>query len=381
MTLGASPAPAGPVAPPADLSSVPTPALVIDHRRVQRNIADMAGRARDAGVALWPHAKTHKCAEIAARQLAAGAAGLTVATVAEAEYFAAHGVGDLLLAYPPVGDWRLDRLTAVARRARVRVVLDDVAVLPALIDACRGASVQIPYLWEIDCGAGRLGTPPGEPAAEAVAGLPRTSECPFQGVMTFAGQAYAAADDAALARVARAERDALAVTAAALAGRGIDCPVRSGGTTPTAHHLTSGGPMTEIRPGNYVFYDATQAALGIVDAQRCALSVLATVVGRPAPDRVILDAGSKALAAERMTTRTPGFGFVCGHPGLRVQRLYEQHAIVHADAPSHLSVGDRVRVVPNHACAAANLHRTALVVDDEEELVDIWTIGAAGPGG
>ncbi len=361
------------------LGTVPTPALLIDRERLEANISDMAARARTLGVALWPHGKTHKCAEIAALQRDAGAAGLTVATVAEAEYFAAAGAGDLLIAYPPVGDWRLARLTGLAASARVRVVLDDVDVLRELIDACRAAGVRIPYLWEVDCGTGRLGTAPGQATVDALAHVPQAAECPFDGLMTFGGHAYAAEDEAALDAATAAEYDTLAVTAQALAQVGIECPTRSGGTTPTTHRLRPGSGLTEVRPGNYVFYDATQVALGVVEPERCALSVLATVIGRPARDRVILDVGSKALAAERMTPRTPDFGLVAGHPQLRVARLYEQHAIVHAEGSCTIDVGERVRVVPNHACAAANLHREALVVE-RDEVIARWAIGAAGPG-
>jgi D-serine deaminase-like pyridoxal phosphate-dependent protein len=129
----------------------------------------------------------------------------------------------------------------------------------------------------------------------------------------------------------------------------------------------------ELRPGNYVFYDATQVALGVVGLERCSLSVLATVTSRPAPDRLILDSGSKALAAERLSTLTPGFGRIERHPGLRVDRLYEEQAIVHSDAPCELPVGARVRVVPNHACAAANLHSQMHVVE-RDEVVDVWPV-------
>lgn len=379
MALGAtsSAARAGGGSP---LDAGPTPALVIDRDRLRRNITEMAKRARDADVALWPHGKTHKCAEIAMLQREAGAAGLTVATLAEAEYFVAAGGTDILLAYPPVGAWRLKRLVALAKRARLRVVLDDASVLGELIAACRSGGAQIPYLWEVDCGTGRLGTAPGEATALAIGAAPRAEECPFDGLMTFGGHAYGARNDDELDQVAQAERDALAASAAALSGRGLGGAARSAGTTPTSHRLRRGSGLTEMRPGNYAFYDATQVALGLVGPERCALSVLATVVGRPSPQKVILDAGSKALAAERLTPRAEGFGLVCGHPQLRVERLYEQHAIVHSDEPCHLALGERVRVVPNHACAAANLHRQALIVE-QDEVVDIWNIGAAGPGG
>jgi D-serine deaminase-like pyridoxal phosphate-dependent protein len=261
-------------------------------------------------------------------------------------------------------------------------VLDDAGVLARLIQACRAAGVVIGYLWEVDCGTGRLGTAPGEATTKAIASAPRGPECPFQGLMTFGGHAYAAADDADLDRAAEDERDALEASAEALRGAGIDCPVRSAGTTPTAHRMgTRTAPtITEMRPGNYVFYDATQVALGLIEPSGCALTVLATVIGRPDRRRVILDAGSKALSAERLTPRAPGFGLVLGHPELTVERLYEQHAIAGAPHGSGLQVGDRVRIVPNHACTTANLHRRALVAENDD-VVDVWSIAAAGPGG
>jgi D-serine deaminase-like pyridoxal phosphate-dependent protein len=370
----------GKPSPAGSLRTEATPALVVDRDVLIANVAAMAERARTAGVALWPHAKTHKTAQIAALQREHGAAGITVATLAEAEYFATEGFHDILLAYPPVGDWRLARLADLARRARLRVVLDDAEVLAGLMQACRAAGVVIGYLWEVDCGTGRLGTAPGEATATAIAGAPRGPECPFQGLMTFGGHAYAAADDAELDRAAEDERTALEMSAHALKAAGIECPVRSAGTTPTAHRLHVDTGITEMRPGNYVFYDATQVALGLIEPPGCALTVLATVIGRPDPRRVILDAGSKALSAERLTPRAPGFGLVLGHPELTIERLYEQHAIVGAPLPTRLRVGERVRIVPNHACTTANLHRRALVAQGAD-VVDVWSIGAAGPGG
>jgi D-serine deaminase-like pyridoxal phosphate-dependent protein len=361
------------------LLTMPTPALLIDRRALMANVQEMANRARRAGAALWPHGKTHKCAEVAGLQRSHGAAGLTVATLAEAEYFAAAGFQDILLAYPPVGEWRLRQLAALARHTHIRVALDDAEVLENLIGACRLTGARVPYLWEVDCGTGRLGSPPGEGTAAAIHAAPSAPECPFGGLMTFGGFAYGAADDAALDAAAHAEREAIHQTARELQNRGISVPTRSAGTTPTTSRLGPGSGIDEIRPGNYVFYDATQVALGIVERERCALSVLATVVGRPDPRRLILDAGSKAITAERMTERAEGFGFVRDHPELTVARLYEQHAIVTAGAPSDIPVGARLRIVPNHACTTTNLHRRALIVEDGE-LLDAWSIGAAGPG-
>ncbi|HZQ03877.1 MAG TPA: alanine racemase [Gaiellaceae bacterium] len=360
------------------LESVPTPALVLDRSVLVENIAGMAARAAAAGVALRPHAKTHKSLAVASLQREHGAEGLTVATVHEAECFARAGFDDVLLTAPAIGAWRLERIVELAREARVRVSVDSTEAVTALDDACRLAGVAVGFLWEVDCGVGRFGTPPGRPSADAVAraaGAARYAS--FDGLLAFGGHAYAADDDAALDAAARDERAAVIETAELLRERGIDVPVLTVGTTPTSHRLGAADGITEIRPGNYVFYDATQVALGVVPLERCALSVLATVVSRPAPGRVILDAGSKALAAERLTPRTAGFGVVRGRPELRVERLYEEQAIVVADGASDLRVGDRVRVVPNHACTAANLHDELLVVEDGD-VVDVWRVDARG---
>ena len=356
------------------LDEAVTPALVVDRARLVANVRDMAARASSLGVALRPHAKTHKSPAIAALQRDHGAVGLTVATVTEAEGFAAEGIDDLLLTAPPVGHWRLDRLTTLARRARIRVVVDGAEVVAALDEACRRAAVEIGYLWEVDCGVGRFGTAPGAPSADPIAEAVEASRnASFDGLLTFGGHAYGATSPDAITSAARDERDAITRTVSALADRGIEARVRSVGSTPTSHAMRSGDGITEIRPGNYVFYDATQVALGVVPPERCALSVLATVTSRPAPDRLILDSGSKALAAERLTTLTPGFGMIAGHAELRVERLYEEQAIVHSDEPCDIPVGARVRVVPNHACAAANLHSQMLVAE-EGTVVDVWPV-------
>ncbi len=356
------------------LSDLVTPALIVDRDRLNANISAMAARAKALGVALRPHAKTHKSPAIAALQRAHGATGLTVATLTEAEGFADEGADDLLITAPPVGEWRLERLLALARRVRIRVAVDSVEVVAALDRACARHQTEIGYVWEVDCGVGRFGTAPGVASADPIAqSVGVADHASFDGLLTFGGHAYAATGPDEIAAAARDEHDAIEQTVSALADRGIEAAVRSVGSTPTAHAMRSAEGITELRPGNYVFYDATQVALGVVGPERCALSVLATVTSRPAPDRLILDSGSKALAAERLSTLTPGFGRIERHPGLRVDRLYEEQAIVHSDAPCELPVGARLRVVPNHACAAANLHSQMHVVE-QDEVVDVWPV-------
>jgi D-serine deaminase-like pyridoxal phosphate-dependent protein len=341
------------------------------------NIASMAKRTADAGVELWPHTKTHKSVRIAELQRAQSAAGLTVATLREAACFADAGFDRLLVAYPPVGAWRLDALLELATRTELRVVVDSVESVERLHESIGTAGPTVGYLWEIDCGVGRCGTLPGEPTADHVIAAQRFGRARYDGLMTFGGHAYAAADAAGLAAAAQDEKNALAASAAALESHGVESATRSAGTTPTAHQLVDAGPITEIRPGNYVFYDATQVKLGIASEEQCAVSVLATVVARPNAQRLILDCGSKALAADALPRSAPGFGLVAGHPELVVERLFEEHAIVTSTEPIDIRLGTRLRVIPNHSCPAVNLHSRLLVLE-QGEVVDSWPVDARG---
>jgi D-serine deaminase-like pyridoxal phosphate-dependent protein len=365
---------------PAALSSpdLPTPSLIVDAAVLGANIDRMAARARAAGASLWPHVKTHKSTEVARLQLGAGATGLTVATITEAEAMAGLGAADLLVAYPPVGRWRIERLLALSRRARVSTAVDNAATALALDQACARADCDLSLLWEVDCGTGRLGTEPGAAtAAEVAAVVPKLARVRFSGVMAFAGHAYSATAEPEVRRAAEDEIRAVRVTAAALAEQGIACPVLSIGSSPTAHYLGEAARGLRCRPGTYVFNDRTQVALGVADESSCALTVLSTVLSRPAPDRVIFDAGSKALSSDPLRGAAGGYGAVLGEPGVSIGRLYEEHAIARVAPDLDLPVGSRVRIVPNHACTTANMHRTMLVLD-QGTVTGEWATGSAG---
>jgi D-serine deaminase-like pyridoxal phosphate-dependent protein len=365
---------------PAALSSpeVPTPALIVDAAVLRANIEQMAARARSAGAGLWPHVKTHKSGEVARLQLAAGAAGLTAATITEAEAMADAGAADLLVAYPPVGRWRLERLFALSRRARVTTALDNASTALALDQACQRADCDLRFLWEVDCGTGRLGTEPGSATAAEVAAVVRQLvRVRFAGVMAFAGHVYSATTEHEVRRAAADEIRAVKVTAAALSALEIPCPVLSIGTSPTAHYLDEAARGLQCRPGTYVFNDRTQVALGAADESSCALTVLSTVLSRPAPDRVIFDAGSKALSSDLPPATPGGYGAVLGEPAISIGRLYEEHAIARLPRDLDLPIGSRVRIVPNHACTTANMHRTLLVLDGGS-VTGEWATGSAG---
>lgn len=333
-----------------------TPVGVIDEEVLERNLARMAKMASDHGVGLRPHAKAHKSAEVARRQMVHGAVGLTAATLVEAEVFAEAGVGDLLIAHPPVGRPKLQRLGALARRVRrLAVSLDDVGVAQSL-------PPTVEVLWEVDTGLHRIGTTPGSDTVTAVRRLVAAiGASRFRGLITHAGHAYAATNQEQRQGAANEETAGLIDTAEMLRAEGIEVRERSVGSTPTAGLALRAG-ITEMRPGTYVYGDANQVALGSQPLDDCALAVIATVVSTPASDRAVVDAGSKALSADLRVRGLEGYGIVLGYERLNVARLSEEHAVLTAPDRTGLTIGDRVVIVPAHACTTVNLHPALLLV-------------------
>ena len=344
----------------------PTPHLLVDADVLDANIAAMAAHADRLGVVLRPHAKTHKTPEIARLQLAAGATGLTVATVAEAEVFADAGFDDLFLAYPLwVDPAKGERLRALASAARLRLGVDSVEGARALAAQAPGTAVLV----EVDSGQHRSGVAPDETGVlaeqAARAGLD------VQGVFTFPGHSYAPGQRET---VAAAEATALRAAVASLAEHGVEAKVVSGGSTPSVH-AAHADVLTELRPGVYVFGDAQQWELGTIGPQSVALTCLATVVSH-AGGRVVLDSGSKALGADRAPWAT-GWGRLLDHPDARIVQLSEHHAVVEWDGSPPPALGSRVRVVPNHVCNAVNLAAELVVVRGGAE-IDVWAVAARG---
>jgi D-serine deaminase-like pyridoxal phosphate-dependent protein len=354
--------------------AVATPAVVVDSGTLDSNLRAMADSAAHRGLALRPHGKTHKSAEIARRQLALGAAGLTVATAGEAEAFAAAGVTDIFIAYPVwADDGRSGRLRDLAGRIELSLGVDSAAAAERLAAALAGVPAQV--LVEVDCGLRRSGVAPadaGTVAAAAVAAGLRVA-----GVFTFPGHSYA---PGAPVPAAEDETAALAAAAASLAGAGLPCPVRSGGSTPSAA-LSLGpaddGPVTELRPGVYAFNDAQQVVLGTCAADQVALAILATVVSVPTADRFVLDSGAKVLGPDRPSW-APGHGLLPDFPDAVITGLWEHHAVVrHPPGQPAPQVGDQVVVLPNHVCTVVNLVDSLYIAEDAQ-IVDVWPVTARG---
>jgi D-serine deaminase-like pyridoxal phosphate-dependent protein len=335
------------------VDDLPTPAVVVDLDVLEGNIARMAARARETGVKLRPHAKTHKVPEIARLQLDAGAAGISVAKTSEAEVFVEAGFDDVFVAYPVVGSDKARRLLALADRARLAVGVDSAAGARILAAPFHAAGRVLDVMLKVDVGFHRVGVAPSDAAAvaRAIAGVPGLR---LRGVFTHAGHAYGAAGREAVDEVAAGEGGALAGVAAALARDHGPLEV-SVGSTPTARRAMGVGGVTECRPGNYVYHDASQVSLGTCALGDCALTVVATVVSVPAPGRAVLDAGSKTLSSDPLRPQPGGHGWILGTRS-RIARLSEEHGVVDVAGGDGFAVGQRVRVLPNHACVVSNLH-------------------------
>ncbi len=351
--------------------------MLIEQPRVQANIARMQEAASDAGVTLRPHAKTHKSPLVAALQLEAGAAGICCAKLGEAEVFADAGVADIRVPYP-LQPSQAARVVALQQRTRLSFVVDHLEVARGWSQAMAAAGTLAEVLVKIDVGFHRCGI--SAQPYDAVPFLREVAHLPglrLAGILSHAGHTYHARSDQELEAMATAERDLMAGVARAARGDGIAIGEVSVGATPPARYSlrVARGTVTEFRPGNYVYYDRTMVGLGAATRDDCALTVLATVVSVPAADRVVLDCGSKTLAADgaRGFASAPGHGDIYRNlapapgeqpdPHLRVERLSEEHATVHVTpGAAPLAPGDRVRVLPNHACVVSNLVDEAWLV-------------------
>lgn len=352
-----------------------TPHLVVDLDVLQRNIATMADRARELGVALRPHVKTHKVPQIGAMQRAAGAQGITVATVGEAEVFAHAGFDDIFIAYPLwIDAERAARLAGLSERAAIRIGCDSVeSARNASRHLGSTAAGRIGVVIEVNSGHHRSGGRPDE-AGEVAAAVEHLG-FRIDGVFTFPGHSYG---PDARSSAAEAERDALSRGAASLARAGLSAAVRSGGSSPSMAFALgdrSDAGITEMRPGAYVFNDAQQWELGACAPEDIALTARATVISH-AGGRLVLDSGSKVLAPDKAAW-VSGFGRLLDFPKARIVQLSEHHAVVDMAGEPLPSLGSQVRVVPNHCCNAVNL-ADVLRVESGGELVDEWLVAARG---
>jgi D-serine deaminase-like pyridoxal phosphate-dependent protein len=357
-----------------------TPEIVLDLDVVRANISRTAAMAADRGVSLRPHTKTHKLPQIAQIQLEEGAVGVQVAKLGEAEVMADGGIDNILVGYPVVGALKLGRLADLAERVAISVTLDSDEVAAGVSRVAQERGITIPALIELDTGLSRLGVLPGPAAAdlaERIAALPGLE---VAGVFTHEGHVYSQGRDAdEKERLTLEACQAAVETAEEIRSRGIPAPVVSVGSAGTFRFAIRCPGVTEVRPGTYVFNDRSQIAQGAAGDDDVAAFIITTVVGRPVPDRVVVDAGSKVLSSDRMLVPEPtaSFGSVWGHDDWDVVRLSEEHGVIAVPPAADVAIGDRLAIVPNHVCPTINLASHVTVVEGEK-VTGRWPVAARG---
>lgn len=366
-------------APPVHLSQIETPAPLVDLDRLAQNLGRMAEYATLHGLALRPHVKTHKSPRIAAEQMRLGATGLTCATPRELEVMA-DVTNDLLLAYPLLGASKLARVMALPPEVRVTIALDSAAAVDELAAAARSANREVQVYVEIDLGMHRVGVQSVDEAIALAQRIRGRAPLVFAGIMFYPGHIrdHVAEQDAGLERLARD----LAAVRERMTEAGVEPRVVSGGSTPAAWRMHEIGGVTEVRPGTYVYNDRTTAEIGACTWDDCAFTVLATVVSTAVGGQAVIDAGCKALGREPVRGSSgEGFGALLDRPEVTVQRMSEEHGVLDLSRTDwRPSVGDQVRIVPNHVCIVVHLNDTIHGV--RGDVVEArWPVSARGREG
>src|SRR6266566_3895816 len=355
---------------------VETPALLLYRDVMERNLTQMAARARRLSVSLRPHIKTHKCLELGRRQREHGAQGITVSTLFEARAFAGGGFKDLTWAFP-LDASHVPHVQRIAQDGvTLRVILDD-------LDTARALAGSGLHVWlKVDCGYHRAGVDPSSRyALEVARELGRERGIVFDGVLSHSGHAYRTRNKTEAAQIAEQERQVMVWFADLLRKDGL--PVRgvSVGSTPAMAAVKDLTGVTEARPGNYIFYDRTMVLIGCCEPSDVAVSVLATVVShQPGATHFVVDAGALSLSKDLGPTHlglAPAFGEVKGHPELTVASVSQEHGLIRAATPAAIEgkfkVGEHIEIIPNHSCLT-EAHFDEYVVVEEDQVVDRWKI-------
>lgn len=360
-----------------------TPALILDRVRLQTNLDRMAARAAHLGVHLRPHMKTAKCVEVARLATDGQPGGITISTLAEAEYFARAGFMDILYGVGITPDKLADVAAIQALGARLILILDNPECARLAAREVGTLSGPFYFLIEIDCGQHRTGLLPDDPRImECTEIIAAAENCELRGVMTHGGHSYDCADIPAVVRVAEAERAAVVSVAEHLRAAGLSCPIVSVGSTPTALHAEHLDGVTEMRPGVYMFGDLFQHSIGSCAMDDLALSVLTSVnAWRGSESRAMVDAGALALSLDRGAPDGDGahtYGLAADLAGAplpgqpRIRAVNQEHGFLPGldRAPT---IGDRLRIFPNHACSTAAQYEHYNVIDEDGRITETWS--------
>lgn len=359
-------------------SEVDTPALLVDLDLLSTNVRRFAEMAARAGVRLRPHIKTHKTVEIARMQLEAGAGGITCAKLSEAEVYVKAGVSDIFVAYPVIGREKARRAVQLAQHCHLIVGVESATGVQQLSEAASEAGMTLSVRVELDSGLKRTGIAPKEAEAlcRQVLAAPGLR---LDGIFTFRGASFPGAPTRDPEELGRLEGEWMVAQAERLRAVGIPIQEVSVGSTPTSAGAARVPGVTEVRPGTYVFFDRMTCRAGTSAPSEIALSILATVVSRPAPDIAVIDAGTKTFCGDIVPANAglEGYGVtIDGQSGI-VERMNEEHGIVRLADGFSPNIGDKLAFFPNHVCTSVNLSDEVVVVQ-QGMVKEIWRVAARG---
>ncbi|WP_078382165.1 D-TA family PLP-dependent enzyme [Sutcliffiella halmapala] len=364
----------------SSIKQLDTPSLLLDLDKLNANIKRVSSFAKENHLQLRPHIKTHKSIKIAKLQLESGAIGITTAKIEEAEVMASAGIQDILIAYPISSPQKIERIVGLLNRGvDLKVAVDSLEQLKLLQKGLEHTPHSLEVWIKVNCGLNRCGVEPGKAALKLAQAILFLSKLRVGGIFTHAGHAYGASSKEVIKEISIAEAKAVIDSADECEKAGIPIKVRSVGSTPTFEIAGKIEGITEVRPGNAVFYDAIQVGLGVTDHETCALTILASVAG-VYEDRIVLDSGSKTLCLDKGAhglDSVKGYGYIVGHPELTIERLSEEHGVVVFKEKPNLKLNDKVRIIPNHACTVANQFEKYTVCE-QERVVDSWKVDARG---
>jgi D-serine deaminase-like pyridoxal phosphate-dependent protein len=351
----------------SDIDVTNTPAILVDLDIAKANVERFQSYADQNGLRVRPHIKTHKLPALAEMQLAAGAIGITCQKVSEAEAMVAgsDAITDVLITYNIIGSEKLEHLKALARKVKLSVVADSAEIVDGLSATFADEVQPLAVLVECDTGANRCGVPSPDAALELAAYIDEAPGLVFGGLMTYPP----AGGEASVERF-------MGEAKSLIEAQGIAVPVITSGGTPSMMHAAEAPVTTEYRPGTYIYNDRSLVSRGVTTWDNCALTVLATVVSVPAPNRAIIDAGSKTLTSDLLGLT--GYGHVLGRDDITIDQLSEEHGRLVSTGSIGLNVGDRLRIVPNHVCVVTNMVDAVFVTGAGVSGVEKWPVAARG---
>ncbi|WP_100065394.1 alanine racemase [Miniphocaeibacter massiliensis] len=347
------------------MSEMNTPAVHINMNQVEKNIEEVANNLKVQGIAHRPHIKVHKSVYLAQLQQKLGAKGITVATLGEAEVMADGGIKDILLAFPLIGEEKLQIYGKLLKREGItlRTIINSIEGANGLSNLGLKINMKIPVLIEVDGGISRGGLPLGSKLTEFGKKVKGLKGIDIQGILYYGGDIYGLKDIEEMRKRSKRESEDIISSVKSLEEIGLKMDILSGGSSFSIRFPEELKGITEARAGNYIFNDCAQLTTNLIDEKKCALTILATVVSRPDENTAIIDAGTKTLSSDLVGFRE-GYGYIKEDPSIIIHKLNEEHGFLKSNKPISFKIGDKINIIPNHACVIPNLAGKVYCIKD-----------------